>query len=117
MKKYGFIFGVMSLFILITLFFVVTLNSVDIINHQVFTILKIMIILFSMFIGGYIAGNKSKEKGWFEGLKISVTYVLFFFIINIFIFKSAFTFKTVFYYLILVSTCIFGSIIGINKKE
>ena len=116
MKKYAFILGIMGLFILISLLFVVALNSADIISFKTLSIFKIIIILSSMFIGGFLIGKKSSKKGWLEGLKIGLIFIFLLFIFNI-ILGNGFSFKNMFYDLILCGSCVFGSMLGINKKE
>lgn len=115
-KKYGSVLAIMSLFVLIFLLFIVILNYTSIINKSALAICKIVAVILSFFLGGFIMGIKSNKKGWLEGFKISGIMILLFIIINL-IFIHSFHLKYLLYYLILFSSSIFGSIIGINKKE
>ena len=82
-KKYGFTLGIMFGFILFFLFFIVVLNYTSMINKSTLAILKIVTVVISFFIGGFIVGIKSNKKGWFEGFKIGSIMVLLFSLFNI----------------------------------
>ena len=69
-----------------------------------------------MFVGGFIMGKNSKQKGWLEGLKLGLIVLLILVLMNYLILGQSFEVKNLVYYLILLSSTIFGSMIGINKK-
>lgn len=115
-KKYGITLGIMIGFVIFFLFFFVILNYYDMISRSTLAIFKIILIILSFFIGGFIMGKSSLKKGWFEGLKIGGVMIILLIIINI-LFLHSFHLKYLLYYLILISSSILGSIIGINKKK
>lgn len=115
-KKYGLTLIVMIGIILFFSFFAVTLNYTNIISRSTLAIFKIMIVVTSFFIGGFIMGKRSNKKGWLTGVKIGSMLTIIFIIFNLLFFHS-FQLKYLLYYLILISSSILGSIIGINKKE
>lgn len=90
-------------------------NYFNILNNQVITIIKIIIPFSSMAIGGFLIGKLSEKNGWIQGLLLGISISIIIFILNL-IFKD-FEFKNFIYYIILIISSIFGSIIGINKKD
>ena len=102
--------------LLVSTFVITLLNYFNIFNGKIVTFFKIIISLISMFVGGFIMGKNSKQKGWLEGLKLGAIILLILFIINYLILKQSFDIRNLVYYLILLSSIIFGSMIGINKK-
>lgn len=116
MKKYlkslGYIFS-----LIITLTFLVTiLNYIGLFKGTFFTILKFIIPAISMFIGGVIVGKNSEKKGWLNCLKIGVIAILIIILVSI-IARNTFNIKNIIYYIMLLAICVFGSMIGISKKN
>lgn len=109
----SFLYGISSIIILT--FIITTLNYFDIINGKLLSISKIIIPLLSLGLSGYIIGKNTNKNGWLEGLKIGLIITLLIMIYNL-IFDTL-TQKDVIFYLILIVSSIFGSILGINKKE
>ncbi len=95
--------------LLITIF-----NYFNIINYQTLAIGKIIIPIMSIALGGLLMGKKATKNGWLEGLKISLIFVLI--MISITIIIGEFSPKKLTYFLILLISGIFGSILGINTK-
>ncbi|MBY6267866.1 TIGR04086 family membrane protein [Parageobacillus thermoglucosidasius] len=70
--------------------------------------------LLSVFIGGFVAGGKGKEKGWFIG---GTTSLLFSFIVFLFQFlglEKAFTLEQWLYHLSFFVAAAIGGIAGVN---
>lgn len=102
----------------IVLTFIMTLlNYFNIITGSVLTITKIIITFIAIFIGGFIIGKKSKTKGWLEGIKIGIIILIILSIINFLILKVNFEFRIILYDIIILFSCTFGSIIGINLNH
>ncbi|MBQ3020906.1 MAG: TIGR04086 family membrane protein [Bacilli bacterium] len=79
---------------------------------------KIMIIIIGsilMFIIGFILGRKSNSKGYLNGLLLSVICIFILVILSL-IFRFSLNINTLIYYVILVISTVFGSMLGINKK-
>ena len=105
---------VISTILLTTL--ITTLYYFNIINPTTYNILKIVIILLTLFINSLILGQKSKQKGYLEGIKFSSIIVIMFIILTLILTKS-FNIKYLIYYLIIIITSILGSMIGISLKK
>ncbi len=100
-------------FILLSLI-LTTFHYFNIINYQTIAIFKIIIPILTLFFGGLLMGKKATKNGWLEGLKISLIIISILTIITILI--NEFTPKILTFFLILILSSIFGSIIGINKN-
>lgn len=103
-------------FIFFTVFtlLLTTFNYFNIINYQTLAIGKIIIPILSLGFNGLLMGKKANKNGWLEGLKISLIIVLFLIIITAIL--GEFSPKKLTFYLILIISGIFGSILGINTK-
>jgi putative membrane protein (TIGR04086 family) len=103
--------------ILILTFLITFLNYFNIINDKIISIFKILIPIISLFIGGFIIGKKSKSKGWLEGIKLGIIFSILLLIFNFLAFSNSFKLKYLLFYLIIIISSIFGSMIGINRKK
>lgn len=92
------------------------LNYINIFGNKLTTLAKIVISVISFFTGGFIMGKNSKQKGWLEGIKIGSIIIVILLLLNYIILKQSFDLKNIVFYLILLSSSIFGSMIGINKN-
>lgn len=80
---------------------------------------KIIIIILGailMFIIGIITGKNTNSKGYLKGLLVSVVCIFILVILSL-IFKFSLNINSLIYYIILVISTIFGSMLGINKKK
>lgn len=116
MKKYIKSLSFTFLSIIILTFLITILNYIGLASGLFFSILKLIVPIISIFIGGLIIGVNSNEKGWLNGLKVGIIIILIFTIL-IFILKENLSLKLVIYYLILLSLSVFGSMIGISKNN
>ncbi len=114
-KKYLISLGYIFSIILITSIILTIINYFDIINYNVLKILKTITSIISIFIGGFIIGKKSNKKGFLEGIKLGVIYVLIIFLLSI-LGLNNFKISKLLFYLMLILTSMLGSIIGINKN-
>lgn len=109
LKCYGYLFGMILILTII----------LSIINYFVklpTDIIKIIIPIVSLFGASIILGKGIKEKGYIEGIKFSVIYLIFITVIKL-IFKTGFNFKVLLMYIIFVFSSVVGSMIGINLKN
>ena len=97
--------------ILITIF-----NYFDFISNHVLNVLEFILLIITFFIGGFLTGENSPKKGWLEGFKFSLVFIILFIFLNIFIYHNL-KISTFLYYLILIISSIFGSMIGIFVKK
>jgi len=117
LKKYGISLGFTSAIIIVSLLIITIFNYFNIIGPKMLVTSKILILLVSLFIGGYINGKKSKENGWLEGIKLSLILIALLFIISIIIPDSSFSIKTIIFYFIVILDTVLGSMFGINKRR
>ncbi len=92
-----------------------TFNYFNIINYQTLAIGKIVIPILTLGLSGLLMGKKASKNGWLEGLKIGL--IIIFILIITTIIMGEFSPKKLTFFLILIISGIFGSIIGINTKN
>ena len=117
LKKLAFSFIYTISSILVLTLIITILNYFNIINDKIISIFKILIPIISLFIGGYYIGKKSNNKGYLEGLKLGLIFSIFLIIFNFLAFDNSFKIKYLLFYLIIISSSILGSMIGINKRK
>ncbi len=117
LKKYG-----KSLLFLIICLLVISLlfslfNLMGLLNTTILDNLSmvIMIIIFGLI--GYQYGKKALKNGYLEGLKIGICFIFFLILINTLFCYSRLGFERIIYYVVLILTSIFSSMIGINRKK
>lgn len=116
LKKYGLrlIYTIIS--ILLSLFLITTLYYFNIINGTTYSILKIVIILLNIFISSFILGKKATSKGFLEGIKLSVIIIPIFIILAL-LTNEVLKLRVIIYYIIILITSTFGSMVGISRKK
>lgn len=112
LKSYIYTFSI----IIITTIIITILNYFGILSGNFNNVIKLLTNITSLFIGAFIIGKNSLKKGYLEGLKYGLIFIIFIFLINI-IFIRYLKFKLIIYYLILLVTSILGSMFGINFKK
>lgn len=83
-------------------------------NESMLSWLTLSLGIITLFIGGLIAGVKSKEKGWLIGLMVGCGFTLIIFIIQFIGWKEAFSIQQALHHLGYILSAIIGSIIGVN---
>ena len=116
LKKLGKIVITTLLSIIILGFILTILYYFDVINNNIYNIMKMIIVLLSLFINAYILGKSSTKYGLIEGLKLGAIVLVIMFILKI-ITNSSFDIRTLIYSFILILISSLGLVIGINKKE
>ncbi|MCI9110846.1 MAG: TIGR04086 family membrane protein [Bacilli bacterium] len=108
-----------SLFVIVSFlvltFIFTTLNYFNIINGKTMEILKIIIPLLTLALGGYIMGKGSEKNGWLEGLKLGLIIVFLILIGNL-IFSPNLIMKDFIFYILLLMGSMLGGMFGINRK-
>lgn len=87
------------------------------INSSVYSYIELLVPIISLFLGGIYLGKNSTQKGWLEGLKLGSLIILVLFMIAYLGFNYALNFKSIIYYLIILVTHTFGSMMGIRNVE
>ena len=91
-----------------------TFNYFNLINYQTLAIFKIIIPILSLFFAGFKMGKNAPKNGWLEGIKISLIIIL---LLSVFaIITHVFKIKILTFFVILMLSSIFGSIVRINKN-
>lgn len=119
--KYAKDLGISLLFIIgsfiILTFLMTTLNYFNLFSSGLVSVFKIIIPIFSLFLGGSIIGKKSSKKGWLEGLKLSLIFTIILILFNLLGLRNKIEFKNILYYIIIIASCMFGGMLGINKTD
>lgn len=84
---------------------------------KVVSTFKMIIPIISLFIGGFLMGKQSIQKGWLEGFKMGLAFIIVLFLFNFLGVHMTWEWKHLMYDGILLICSIFGSIIGINFKR
>jgi len=107
-----------SILSLLLLTLIMTLLSYfNIIGNTFINILELIIPIFSLFIGSFLLGKSAKEKGYLEGIKFSLIFIIILVLFNYLGLKINFEFNDLIFYLILIISSTLGSMIGINFSK
>ena len=87
------------------------------IQEKTLNIIYLIALSIYSFIISYKKGKTSDKKGYKVGLKIGLTNIAILYILSILFLSFKLPLKKIIYYLIILTTSILGSIIGINKKN
>lgn len=93
-----------------------TLYYFDIVNNNIYNIMKMVIVLICLFVNAFLLGKGSLKYGFVEGLKLGAIFLLVMVILKT-ITNSPFDIRTIIYSIIILLTTSVGAVIGINKKE
>ena len=96
-------------FILLGLLLISALYYFDIINSSISSYLRIIYILFVIFITNSKLGKTNNKSGYLEGTKIGLIYIFIFFIISCLFFKSSIRPRLIIYYIIIIFTSILSN--------
>lgn len=108
-----------TIFILIELLITFIFSFFNLIglNSSISFIMLFISNLILFFIYGLINGKANEHKGFIEGIITSSILILILFIISLIFFIKSLSIYTIFYYLVLMISCVIGAIIGKNKKD
>lgn len=104
------------LILIISMFILSVLSYFNILNGKTLIIIQMLICFLSILIGSYKQGKCSNKKGYLEGTKIGVLYLIIFFILNI-TFYRLLQQKNYLYYILVLIISAFGGMLGISKKK
>lgn len=103
--------------ILILTFITTLFSYFNIIGEKTVSIFKIIVPIISLFIGGFYIGKRSTKKGWFEGLKLGLIFIILLIIFEFLALDISFEGRNILYYIIIIISSMFGSMIGISMKK
>ena len=101
--------------LLISTILVTILNYFNVLTGNTLKIIHLIIPIISIIIGSYKLGKKSNNKGYIEGLKYGILFILLLLIFNLI--SKSLSIYTILYMIILLLVSTFSSILGINKKK
>ena len=114
-KKYLYAAGYFFVFFFILTFFITIFDYFNLLSQQVILVIKLVFLILDMFFTGIYVGRRSIRKGYLEGIKIGVILIFIFFIFTLFFSKVEV--KSILYYIILITSSVFGSMLGISFRR
>ena len=96
--------------ILITIF-----NYFNILSGIPLNIIMLTIPIISVFIGSFMIGKVSSKKGYVEGIKYGLLWLIILVIINLITKESDLT--SIIYYIIFMLMSSLAGVLGINRKK
>ena len=105
----------MLVIVLVFTLIVTLLSYFNIFGDNITKIMKFIIPTISTFIGGIMMGKRTNKKGIIEGARLSFIIITILMLLSVIL--SSFKRQSLIYYLIIMVTTIFGSLIGVNKKN
>ncbi len=88
----------------------------NLLNVKTNNIVIIILMSIIMLISGLFIGKKSLKKGYLNGILLGFITCLFFFLISL-IFKTNYHLNSLIYYLLIIISSCFGSMIGMQKNK
>jgi len=101
--------------IIVLTFILTILYYFDVINNNIYNIMKMIIVIGSLFINSLLLGKNSNKYGLVEGLKLGAIFLIIMFIIKFT--NNLFDIRTLIYSFIILLTSGVGAVIGINRKN
>lgn len=101
--------------ILTSIIIVTILNYFNILNGTILKIVELLIPIIAIFIGSYKIGKASTKKGYIEGIKYGIIWIVVFLIINLFL--KSLSLRNSIYFLLLMLDSTLASMVGINRRK
>lgn len=116
LKKILISFLITILSLLLLLFLVTIFNYFDLFNYKVTNVLIIIVPILALIFGGLYMGKNTIKRGYLEGLKLGLIFIFILVIVNL-ILRETINLKDIIFYLVLLASSIFGSMVGINIQK
>lgn len=100
--------------VLLTSFLLALLLRFTAMNETILSWVTLAVGLISLFIGGIVAGVKSKQKGWIIGCMTGLGFTLFTFLVQYLGYKNGFTLEQTFHHMGYVLAALIGGVFGVN---
>ena len=114
-KNYLFSLLITIMLILLSVVFINIFYYFNLLSENIYRFFKLLSVIISIFIGGFIIGSKSNKKGYLNGIVFGLILICFSFILSL-IFSSV-QFKLFVYYIVILTSSCLGGTIGIHKKK
>lgn len=101
--------------IIISTIILTIFNYFNILSGIPLKIIMLLIPLIGVFIGSFKIGKVSNKKGYIEGIKYGLIWILLLLIINLI--TKSFTLTSIIYYVVLLLISSFAGVLGINRKK
>lgn len=118
MKKFMYYLRKIILFVgMLVLFSSITaaLNLIGV-SKVMSSVILLIFQLMLFFTLGFIHGKKTIQKAIFVGFRVSFILIIILLLLSVVFYNYSFKLSNIIFYVILCCTCVFGSIIGKNKK-
>lgn len=96
--------------IIVTLF-----NYFNLLNNIPLKIIMLLIPIVGIYIGSFLIGKMSLQKGYVEGIKYGCIWIILLLIINLI--TKSFSITSIFYYIFLLAVSVLAGILGINRNK
>ncbi|MFD2630958.1 TIGR04086 family membrane protein [Oceanobacillus kapialis] len=100
--------------ILLSSFILALLLRFSTFNEPALTWVTLVIGLISLFIGGLVAGAKSKAKGWVIGAFTGLGFTLFTFLVQYLGYQVGFSMEQIIHHTAYILVALFGGMVGVN---
>lgn len=100
--------------ILFTIIFTI-FDYFDFFNPKAYKIIISLIPIISLFIGSFKLGKLSNKKGFLEGIKLSIIYIIITILFQI-LGLNKFNINNLYLYIVYILISSLGASLGINKK-
>lgn len=101
--------------ILIGTLIITILNYFNVLSGPTLKIISLIIPLIGVSLSSFLLGRKTTQKGYIEGLKYGMIWLLVLLTVNLT--TKNFYITSIIYYIILLLLSILSGIIGINNKK
>ena len=101
--------------IILFIFIITILYHFDLISEKIYSFLKLIILLISIFINSFSLGKKAINKGYDEGIKYGFILIIISLLLTLI--WNQFKIRIILYYGIVLLTSTLGSMIGISRKK
>lgn len=115
-KVTGILYGWIIIFILmlITSMILALFLRFTTFNESTLTWISYPLGLTALFIGGFVAGIKSKEKGWITGITIGIGFTFLVFLVQYLGYKQIFSLQQSLHHLGFIFSSLIGGVLGVN---
>ncbi|WP_318153041.1 TIGR04086 family membrane protein [Metabacillus arenae] len=109
-------FGLLTIFIMalaVSFIFSLILKFTGLTEESISWMIKALSFI-AVFIGGFVAGGKGKERGWMIGGITALSYTIIVFLFQYLGFGKVFTLEQTMYHAGFLATAMLGGVAGVN---